>query len=515
MGKLFSEKKENNEAAKRNRIAYLTMICSSFVSLFFCSKCSVIYPFNDWYDVNLIFTTGKCMMNGDLLYVELLDHKGPYVFLLFGIAYLISHTTFLGLFILEWVFFFLFLCIIRKTLKLYTDREYLFVYPVISFIIVTSSAFVHGASTEEFSFPIIAYAIYLSLKLTKTKDIKFYEAFLAGIFSGILFWSKFTLCGIYLAWALIVIFVYAFKKNVGRIFQTAGIYILGCIAASAPWFLYFAPHRAIPEFLDSYLFSNILIYNNDTTVRGLRKIPMILSVMETFYFKKGNLFLTFFVFAGLIGFMILPKKKVSFSEKIVCAFLFFVTNLGVFFRGQAHGYYGLLAAVFLGFFAISVSLIIEKFVKKDSFFLKPYPAIIAAILGVGLAFLISDNVYLLKFKKDDMPQFKFAKIINEYEDRTLLNYRFLDGGVYTILGTMPNVKEYCTVNLNFADVVDVQKTYLAEGKTHFVVTWYEFPVEVDKIIEAFPEVADNYSVVESEIFYIEGDYRTYTLWIRK
>jgi len=493
----------------------ITMFLSAFVSLLLCSKCSFIYPFNDWYDANILFTAGKSFLNGKILYVDLIDHKGPYTYLLYALGYLISHKTFIGIFFFEVVSLYLFLYLTDKIVKLYTEEEHLFIYPLICFAITTSSGFVHGGSMEEFAFAFLAYAIYLSLKASKNKEVKMYEILLSGIFSGILFWTKFTFCGIYAGWVIVLTIVLLKKKEIKRLFHGALVFVAGCVSSSIPWFMYFAINDSVLTFLNTYIVSNIFSYNNNAQISTVERILSIGEVAGDFYLKKGNLFLTAALAAGLIAYLFLPLKKVSLFEKAVCVFLYAITVLGVFCSGQAHGYYGLVSAAFMTIFAVSVSEAIDIAIKKKTLVKSILAVAVTFAAGIVLTFFISDNVYMLKFKKEKMPQFRFAKIIEQSEDRSLLNYRFLDGGIYTVLGTVPDIKEYCAVNLNFYGIVDKQKEYLSKGTTCFVVTWYEFPIDDAQVYEKFPEVALNYEIVESNRYFIEGDYRTYTLWRRK
>ena len=54
----------------------LFCFCLSFVILSLTSKCSFLYPFNDWVDANAFFTVGKSMMRGIVPYKDLFEQKG-------------------------------------------------------------------------------------------------------------------------------------------------------------------------------------------------------------------------------------------------------------------------------------------------------------------------------------------------------------------------------------------------------------------------------------------------------
>ncbi|MBQ4436722.1 MAG: hypothetical protein II879_11600 [Clostridia bacterium] len=49
----------------------------SFAVLTVCSKNSILYPMNDWVDVNCFFTVGRGITHGLVSYRDLYDQKGP------------------------------------------------------------------------------------------------------------------------------------------------------------------------------------------------------------------------------------------------------------------------------------------------------------------------------------------------------------------------------------------------------------------------------------------------------
>ena len=94
-----------------------------FLLLMICSRSSFLYPMNNWDDVNSYFTMGKGMMNGLVIYRDLYEQKGPYLYFLYGLAYLISHRTFAGVFAFEVVAAAFFLLFAYKSMRLFCSRS--------------------------------------------------------------------------------------------------------------------------------------------------------------------------------------------------------------------------------------------------------------------------------------------------------------------------------------------------------------------------------------------------------
>lgn len=116
--RLFGEKGVQGKNAffcLRNLLLYGTAL----LPLWVCSKSSPLYPFNDWPDVNIFMTVGNGLLQGKLPYVDLIDHKGPYVYLLAAVGALLSPGKFYGYFLFECLSIFFFLFYTRKVILLY------------------------------------------------------------------------------------------------------------------------------------------------------------------------------------------------------------------------------------------------------------------------------------------------------------------------------------------------------------------------------------------------------------
>lgn len=97
-------------------------------------------------------------------------------------------------------------------------------------------------------------------------------------------------------------------------------------------------------------------------------------------------------------------------------------------------------------------------------------ACLLLLAGPPIAYQASPNTYLMKVQKEDMPQYRFAEIIRNSEDKTLLNYGFLDGGFYYASGALPTEKFFCTLNIDLPEMEQSLQNSVRQGKTAFVIT---------------------------------------------
>ena len=118
-------------------------------------------------------------------------------------------------------------------------------------------------------------------------------------------------------------------------------------------------------------------------------------------------------------------------------------------------------------------------------------------------FCINGNINCIFKKKEDTVQYKFAKIINEKENATLLNYGFLDGGFYLAADILPEFKYFCQLNIPLDEMYEETERYIEEGIPDFVVmkVWYlnENELQSDKYREVARESA---KFRENEVEYV-------------
>ena len=91
---------------------------------------------NEWVDSNVYFTIGKAMLGGKVLYRDIFDQKGPYLFMAHSFAYLISHRSFIGVYLLELALAFVFAYAEYRILLLYIEKKYALIsMPVIMLLL--------------------------------------------------------------------------------------------------------------------------------------------------------------------------------------------------------------------------------------------------------------------------------------------------------------------------------------------------------------------------------------------
>ncbi|MGN0974566.1 MAG: hypothetical protein ACI4OL_01085 [Gemmiger sp.] len=248
--------------------------------LLVCSKSSPLYPLNDWMDANIFYTMGKSMMNGSVLYRDVFDHKGPLLYLMYGLAWLVDRDGFFGVYLLETVCFAGFLFFSMRSVELFTGRLHPAWAALPGACILASRAMAHGGSAEELCLPLLACSLYAALAFlqrpaAESGPMPLRTVLLHGILAGCVLFVKFTMMGFYLAWVILLAAVYLKRRWMRPLVQSCGAFLAGMALAFLPWLVYFGLHHALTDFFTVYFYDNLFLYAGSSAPAGASQLYAI------------------------------------------------------------------------------------------------------------------------------------------------------------------------------------------------------------------------------------------------
>lgn len=462
----------------------------SFSVLAVCSKSSFLYPMNDWVDVNCFFTVGRGILHGLTPYRDLYEQKGPLIYFVYALAALISESSFLGVYLLEGLSYACFLHISGKIAVLLSHRENAF-WPsaaLVGLLVPITPAFSHGSSAEEFILPVLTLGLWLVLRaMGERRPLTDGEAVALGLCAAAALWIKYTFCGLFAGLALAVLLWYAFTKKARQLPRLMGFFLLGALALSGVTVGWFALRGAAGDLWQAYFVNNLSQYGQNIR-GGVYDAPLPNLLNNLPWSIPGAL--------GLLWLLVTGKKRgwqaLAAGLGAVCLFVF------TYASGRRYPYYALVLAVFapLGLGAVC-SLLPSRLPAWAA------AAAVVALAAPWIALQASGNTYLMSVNKEDMPPYRFAEIIRQSEDTSLLNDGFLDGGFYFAAGVLPTERFFCTFNIDLPDMEAAHRESVSQGKTAFVVTRQR------KL-----KNADHYHLVDEASMVFEGRTWTYYLYQR-
>lgn len=481
-------------------VLYTLLIATLLITI--CSKSSFLYPINDWADANCLFTTGKAMINGKVLYQDIYEQKGPLLYFIHGVACLISDKSFFGIYLVEIICFSIFLFLAGACFRLYVKNTGLTLISisVLAFLILISRAFGQGDSAEEICLAPLMYGLYSVLSAVRERRLlRRMEVLVNGIGAAFVLWIKYTMLGFYIGLIIFVLLWYFMEKSYLELGKVVIYFSIGAGIASAPILVYFVFNNAIPDLYEVYFYNNMFLYSYD--LEQNRIITIIYSFRDNLQNNLG------FVGCAIVGIIWMAMKE--WKESFSILFSFLGLTFFVYYGGRAFVYYGLIFAIYsifgLAFIGNEILVNKKKIIYYSVQMLTLFLIMLNIVLCVG-SYLLSNNTYLMQFDKAELPQYKFATYIKD--DASLLNYGFLDGGFYLAADIIPEEKYFCTLNIHLEEMVTSQNECVEQGRTDFIVTR-------DTPLENYEIDSSKYELVEQMPFYWEGTEVQQTYYLYK
>lgn len=482
------------------RILLLYCFLTAAAVLLFCSRSSPLYPMNDWEDVHCFLTLGRGILGGMVPYVDLYEQKGPILYFVYAVVALFSQKSMFGQYVLEVITTGLFLYYSAKITEIYLGKTK-YLYPIVAAIAAitsTSLSFDCGGSVEQMCLFMFVYGLYSAIRANcERRGLSFRDALINGIFAGITLWIKYTMLGFYLGLAMFVIIWYVkWRKDIKGLLSVIGQFLLGVAVITSIVCGYFLSVGGFKALYICYFYNNIFLYSAG-------KSGLLVMLGNFFWSLLCNPGICFLIILG--GAWLVFDKKKNFFNLVAVGFSFagmaLCTSMGKGYPYYAHVY---SAFVVLGFIPI---ILLLRYIKFSEFVSKicGTRSIVVTTLScvflaamVWLSFYSSPNTYLLSYEKEDLPQYKFANIINETKNPTLLNFGFLDGGFYYAADVLPSCRYFCFFNVNTEEMWQTQYECVRDGKVDYIITRH-FP------LEEYGADSSRYELIETAEYNRDGE----------
>lgn len=402
------------------------------------------------------------MAHGQVLYKDIFEQKGPYIYLLHVIAYLVAQRSFV------FIYFYESLTLIASMYLTYRIAKLVLTTPQALLVGILSPAlflyhpyYDYGDTAEFFALPLILSLIYLIMLLVVHHlRVSPWWFFAQGLFVGIEFFSKYTLLG---GWIVFYLFMGVYllrRKNWLMLKQLILWSGAGFLLATVPWIVYFAVVHGLKSFIAVYFLFNTQVYMT-SSVSFFANLVQSTSLLSQFFLSSVVFFML-----GLVGTLaitfrtdILPG---TFAKSLYL--LVFLGNdifaLYGYSSGNVFQYYQL---VYFPFFVLPLIYFCKLFfdrqtIRSDDDVLTILATILVSlflVLGVNNNFTSSrlfPNNASVTDRHTKVPQ---APAQTEFGDlmraqttgkMTLLNYGSIDMGFYTASGAVPT--QYYFQNYN-------------------------------------------------------------------
>lgn len=496
---------------QKDKVNLLILFLYAWLLLLFCSKMSPLYPINEWSDINLYFNIGKSVFNGRTMYTEAFDHKGPFIFIIYGLGYLISNSSFLGMYIIQVLCWCCAIYTAYFVARLYLDKIYAFI-AALAFPVILLSHTAEGGSAEEFItiFIIVSMALFIFyFKDRKEKRHPMRYMFVHGLMCGMTILTKFNLI-IFWIFPLIALFYMIWKQEGTKDFiKNILIYAAGILIITLPITFYLYFNDALDEAWNIYI-----VLNKKYAQMGSFADTISLLLIRFYQRLRFDTFEFIIILIGAIGF---PLRYIENRLGALSLILsFFALYIIIFMSPTYIYYYSIPYYVFAMPGCIVIIDYMSQYIKlKYAWHMSIIFAVIALCIGINRKnyFGLSSEILLRKEKPASLNN-QFGTIISKEAHPTLLNLGLdLGNCVFTQQNIVPNVRFFISPNIPYEvypKMRDEQTKYIENKEVQFIIlNNFTFNAQY---FEDLPALKANYEPIDS---YKESDLKTYYLLKRK
>lgn len=451
---------------KAEGLTALLCLAAAVLLLGLCSMSSPLYPLNIWDDANCLFTVGRAMRAGSVLYRDIYEQKGPLLYVLHALAACISDTNFLGVYLMEVLALTVTLYAAYRLARCRASCAVAWTAAVLwGACVLVSRSFSRGDSAEEFCLPFLmtALSVVCAWHSREASALPPVRMLLCGVLAGAVAAIKYTALGLFVGLCVFEGIVALRERGVRRTLLLAAMFLLGMLAVVLPFLIYFARRGALRDAYTAYIYNNIFLYHGgERTLFGL-----LADLVET---ARGNVL---WVLGGLIGVAgAFVRREEPVLERAAYVTMAVCAGLAVYLPGQIYPYYPLVLSV----------IAMQGFCSLAAWLACRLRTLVVLVGGCALALALagwwSPNAFLRGVPLEETAQGRLAAQMEP--GATLLQYSHLDDGLYLTAGALPQEKYFVLLNVELPEMrAALDEAVRAARPDYVLVSWRELPAEFD------------------------------------
>ena len=416
-----------------------------------CDNTSPIYNLSSYADLSIYYNVGKAMVNGKVLYKDIFDLKGPYIFFIGALSYKIFRNVTL-FFIFNLISFLLYVYSNYKIFCLRFSKEKSFILSILSFSILFLITYL--GNPEGMFIGIFSYFIYWILSNGFGKDNKL-RFLLFGAFFSFIFFTKINVLLPFAIIALIYIIYLAKEKKLKKLTIEISLFLTSSIIFSLPIFVYEKVNNLETFYiLETYLGTSSQ-YNSS----------LDLNVFAYLIFRIFIISLLFIV--SFVYLILREENKITKRNLAICFIYFIGTILSIaitlkFYKYYYYIVYSFVTIVFLFIFNKKTFNLFQKVIGVISFIF----IIASIILHFNCNSVVTKNSNYYNLANDYKEKFESKKVfaISSIDEASIFN----------LFDNQPFNKHFVAINLDYELIPEFKefKSSIGSGGVDYLIVTY-------------------------------------------
>lgn len=420
------------------------------LALLLTSWDSYLYDLWQHRDVIWFYGCGKAWMNGMTPYVDFADSKGPLLWLIYGIGYLLSPHDYVGCYWLACVLYSVIFYLCYKCALLYTRDQILALAAVLVSALFFLGSLTHvEVRTEDYCYPPMLAVFYRFLlhSVARENSRRFVKrsAIVLGIALGITLLIKYS-CTLMLAVFIPYFCIVVPRRCNYSVWRTIGWCALAGVLTIMPMIIVLAMQGCLSEFIQEYFLVTASTFDNmhGTSIT-------VKSILMMFLGMRLGIFMLLLV-AGIALYLSQAYKDRWFA---VLAFFWFLAV--VMLNGTDRIYFNVMA-LFTVLFAGLLVIPLARWTRHWG---------VIALLAIGVLaslFFMTDRGSLFNNRSQEQTAWHYyASLMAQYDKPRTLYLMCHDHGEGVPAGSLPACK-YWSLQMGYTPaMLDDQLEAVKQG----------------------------------------------------
>lgn len=454
-------------------------------------------PFSNFlpgHDSSMFLYFGKGIEKGLIPYKDMLDHKGPMLWLIeyVGVS-LSSGATYYGVYLFELVSVFFTLFFTFKSTKLLSNS----VIAIISTLIPVTlyvQVFEGGNLSEIFALPFIMLSVFVMLKYLLTRELSFGTALIVGFSLFVVFQIRANMIAAWIAFAIVIMGNAIINRE--KIFSSVVLPVtLGFIVPNIIVAAYFIKNGAFYDYINQAFMIN-LKYSSATLDQKINVSKIFFSILSEYGFS---------VFFALAIIYVFFEKKIFIKQSMLAIVLFAILNFyTLIISGNVFLHYISTEVPIISLLASYTLLTVSRsFVEGNYAEFKVLSVMIVALLIIpaigyvkSYATIRNINESFNNDKVIDKAVAHYVKTHTTEKDTIYVNN--MDANIYLLSGRYSNSRYFVLPALDYEKFPAIRKEFkngLVKKSPKFIVVRSDYgSIKMDGIVKSV--VRDKYKLVK-------------------
>ncbi|MGP5430733.1 hypothetical protein ACTXNW_15120 [Enterococcus malodoratus] len=439
---------------RKEKIYSFLLLFFMFLVIVFSFRSNPFSKVLNEHDSSMFLYFGRGISEGLIPYKDMLDHKGPVLFIIQYFAVLIGNGNLsLGIWLIECIFLLVTLLYLYKSCLFFTKNELISAIAIVMMTPLFILCYDGGNYSEEFAISFISFSFFLFNKLVFEKELSKIQCIIIGFLGAATFFIRMNMISLWVIFCLFLVFYHFKDHKVSALVQLTKYIFLGGIFLTVLVISISLLQNNLKEMFQQAFLLNILYSGSNFS----GKIQSSFSFIDLLL-KTGIFPIIMIYFISIFD----KKSKISNRVHLVLFFYFVLNFLTVIMSGRYYTHYLITQFVPISvMLAFAIQFIVSSISDKKSRLISMIMLLLIVLPSASLAFKRYDYRFNTTIFPGDQELRAFSKFINQNTSKKDKIYvHTIDANVYLLSDRYSNSRFFTLPAIDYNNFPALREEFI-------------------------------------------------------